>query len=113
MGASAQYFGLMFDRPRALEAIAMAVERLDCSASEIPFRLRLTLDGAGDFVAQLEPAPESTTASQALALVPWRVNSQDPCLHHKTTCRDVYVRARKSVAQAHKHRLNRAGCCPV
>jgi para-aminobenzoate synthetase/4-amino-4-deoxychorismate lyase len=102
MGASAQYFGLMFDRPRALEAIAMAVERLDCSASEIPFRLRLTLDGAGDFVAQLEPAPESTTASQALALVPWRVNSQDPCLHHKTTCRDVYVRARKSVAQAHK-----------
>ena len=102
MGASAQHFGLVFDRPRALEAIAMAVGCLDCSASEARFRLRLTLDGAGDFAAQLEPAPESAMGPQTLALVPWRVNSQDPCLHHKTTHRDVYIRARKSVAQAHK-----------
>lgn len=102
LAASARRFGLMFDRSRALEAIAMAVVGLDCPASEARFRLRLTLDGAGNFAAQLEPAPESITAPQALALVPWRVNSQDPCLHHKTTQRDVYVRARKSVAQIHK-----------
>ena len=85
MGASAQHFGLVFDRLRALEAIAMTVGCLDCSASEARFRLRLTLDGAGDFAAQLEPAPESAMGPQTLALVPWRVNSQDPCLHHKTT----------------------------
>ena len=102
MAVSAQCFGLMFDRPRALEAIALAVGRLDCPASASRFRLRLTLDRAGDFAAQLEPAPESAATPQALALVPWRVNSQDPRLHHKTTRREVYVRARESVAKIHQ-----------
>ena len=102
LAASALCFGMRFDRSRALEAIATAVGRLACPANEARFRLRLTLDGAGDFAAQLESPPESKSAPQALALVPWRVNSQDPCLHHKTNHRDVYVRARKSVAQIHK-----------
>ena len=101
MAASAQSFGLMFDRPQALAAIAMTIGRLDCSVGEARFRLRLTLDKAGEFSAQLEPAPESATAPQAVALVPWRVHSQDPCLRHKTTQRDVYIRARKSVAEVH------------
>lgn len=101
MAASAQSFGLMFDRPQALAAIAMTIGRLDCSVSEARFRLRLTLDKAGEFSAQLEPARESATAPQAVALVPWRVHSQDPCLRHKTTQRDVYIRARKSVAEVH------------
>ena len=40
-------------------------------------------------------------------LKPWRwclgrVHSQDPCLQHKTSQRDIYSRARKSVAEAHK-----------
>ena len=102
MAASAQRFGLMFDRSKADEVIAAAVNSLDCSSTEARFRLRLTLDGAGDFVAQLEIAPEPGTAPQALALVPWRVHSQDPCLQHKTSQRDIYIRARKSVAEAHK-----------
>ena len=102
MAASARRFGLMFDRTQALEAIAVAVGRVDRSASESCFRLRVTLDGAGDFAAQLEPAPESPASPQALGLVPWRVHSQDPRLLHKTTQRDIYIRARQSVAQDDK-----------
>lgn len=109
MAKSAGYFGIAFDATAAVAAIAAAVRDLQPTADDTKHRLRLELNGSGEFNARLSAAPQGAytkssrtqTQTQTLALVPWRVNSKDPALAHKTTQRQVYVRGRETVTSQH------------
>ena len=101
MARSAAYFGIDFSHSAALAAISCAAEQHAQTASEATYRLRLVLDGSGEFSAQLEDAPLTSADVQKVALVPWQVYSKDPALAHKTTQRHVYAQARAAVVVAH------------
>jgi para-aminobenzoate synthetase / 4-amino-4-deoxychorismate lyase len=90
MAASAEFFGLQFDRTRALDVLdeatfALALPGQDC----VSHRLRLTLDESGEIActtARLGPTKDVWT----VAISPQRVSSTDALARHKTNWREPY-----------------------
>jgi 4-amino-4-deoxychorismate lyase len=89
MAASAAVFGWCFDE-RGAEAALLGV------APPMAARLRLTLGPAGDFEATASPLPQTRTPWR-LGLAEARLQSDDPWLRHKTTCRAAYDAARAAL----------------
>jgi para-aminobenzoate synthetase/4-amino-4-deoxychorismate lyase len=86
MAASARLFGLPFDRAKAEQALARAVEK-----TAGPLRVRLSLDETGSckaVSAPLPPNPGHWTWHLSLE----RTQSKDLLLRHKTNWRDLYDR---------------------
>ncbi len=102
---SAYYFDIPCERVEALRTL----ERCAATLERRPLRVRLELDARGAL----------STAASPLNVVrrPWRValaeepvDAGEPLLHHKTTSREVYERARERVPDADDVLLrNRAG----
>ncbi len=90
MAASAAFFGLTFDRARALDVLAEATFALALPGQDrVAHRLRLTLDETGEIActtARLGPAKNVWTA----AISPHRVCSTDALARHKTNWREPY-----------------------
>jgi para-aminobenzoate synthetase/4-amino-4-deoxychorismate lyase len=92
MRDSARYFGFRCN-PRGIRDLC---ERRAAGFDRAPMRVRLILDSDGDVRIEHAPAVlDNTTLLLAIAKNP--VDSADPLLYHKTTRRDIYERARRSV----------------
>jgi para-aminobenzoate synthetase/4-amino-4-deoxychorismate lyase len=92
MRNSAEVLGLPFDRARASAALERAVP-----GAAAPLRVRLSLDEAGAFnctSAQVESAP----TRWRYAISPFRVNSVDQLLRHKTSWREFFDDERARLA---------------
>jgi para-aminobenzoate synthetase/4-amino-4-deoxychorismate lyase len=90
MQASAAFFGLSFDRARALDVLDEATYALALpSQDRCAHRLRLTLDESGEIActtARLAPAKDVWT----VALADQRLPSTDPLARHKINWREAY-----------------------
>lgn len=90
MQASAAYFGLTFDRARALDVLDEATYALALpSQDRCAHRLRLTLDETGEIActtARLAP----TKDVWAVAVAERRLQSSDPLARHKINWREAY-----------------------
>ncbi len=84
MEASAEAFGIAFDRSAALHALENAV-----AGAGDARRVRLTLDEQGQF-ACTTAALDECMQHWTYAVSPLRANSQDLLLRHKTTWREMY-----------------------
>jgi para-aminobenzoate synthetase/4-amino-4-deoxychorismate lyase len=82
MANSAAQFGLAFDRTAAMNALGAVT-------GEGPFRVRLTLDEAGQFACTFAPLPE-TPPFWTYAISPHRVSSADTLSLHKIDWRELY-----------------------
>ena len=92
MRNSAEVLGLPFDRARAIAALERAVP-----GAAAPLRVRLSLDEVGAFdctTAQVESAP----TRWRYAISPYRVNSADQLLRHKTSWRAFFDDERARLA---------------
>jgi para-aminobenzoate synthetase / 4-amino-4-deoxychorismate lyase len=95
LSASARYFGFVFDRAAADEALHKAV------AGELePVRVRLTLDRDGRLETGVDPPPSSAEGPVTLAIDEGRVDPGDALLFHKTTRRERYLRAARAHPRA-------------
>ena len=84
MQRSAAFLSLPFDLPSARRLLDEAV-----AGASRPLRVRLTLDEAGHF--ECETYPLGILPSQwSFAISPYRVDSGDELLRHKTTWRDAF-----------------------
>jgi para-aminobenzoate synthetase/4-amino-4-deoxychorismate lyase len=84
LAASADYFGYPLDAGAARAACARAV-----AGADGPCRLRLLVAPGGE--ARVERHPAGPTLAAIRACVARRpVDSHDPLLYHKTTCREAY-----------------------
>lgn len=91
MERSAAAFGIAFDRIEQ-------ETRLQALKAKADMRCRLTL--ARDGTVELVTAPFATaTRNWVVSLAKQRVNSDDPWLLHKTTCRRLYDEARATLRQ--------------
>jgi para-aminobenzoate synthetase / 4-amino-4-deoxychorismate lyase len=98
---SADYFSFKVDIP----TIRQELERLACSFSQQPQKVRLLVDekGRATFEADpIQPVEEGSHLKVCLASEP--VNSADPFLFHKTNHRQVYEQARLS-CQKENHQI--------
>jgi para-aminobenzoate synthetase / 4-amino-4-deoxychorismate lyase len=90
MQASAAFFGLPFDRGRALDVLDEATYALGLPSQErCAHRLRLTLDESGEIActtARLAPAKDVWT----VAIADRRLRSTDPLARHKINWREAY-----------------------
>ena len=84
MEASAEVFGIAFDRSAALQALEDAV----AGASDAR-RVRLTVNEQGQFGCTTASLGESASV-WTYVVSPMRVNSGDLLLRHKTTWREMY-----------------------
>ncbi|MDJ0665473.1 MAG: aminodeoxychorismate synthase component I [Acidimicrobiia bacterium] len=84
LGASADYFGIPFDRLRLRDRLEAAVEGGD------DLRVRLTLDRRGRASVTVALPPRADTGSVAVAVDHEPVDVRSPFLFHKTTRREVY-----------------------
>ncbi|MCX7819006.1 MAG: bifunctional chorismate-binding protein/class IV aminotransferase [Kiritimatiellae bacterium] len=87
--ASAEYFERRFDPAGVRSSLARAVH-----GAATPLRVRLRLDPQGRASVQAEPL-RNGPAVRIVGLARTPVRSDDPFLHHKTTHREVYERARR------------------
>ena len=93
---SAEYFGFVW-RPGQIRA---ALSRLRLRHARGCWRVRLTLNAAGEPQVIIEPLALARRRRWRLALAPWPVNSADPMLYHKTTRRALYERAAQSCPES-------------
>ena len=95
MTGSAAYFGFDFDAAatrRALESLVLAFDRQ-------PYRIRLLQPRDGAPKLEHVALRESATTTPALvALAARPIDPESPFLYHKTTNRDVYEQALRSVS---------------
>jgi len=91
MGSSARYFGRRFNRRRARQALARAVENLDHDPSR-PRRFRLLLDEYGEFHCE-HRAFEPPRGKVRIALYHRKTDPAQRWLYHKTTRRPLYAKA--------------------
>jgi para-aminobenzoate synthetase / 4-amino-4-deoxychorismate lyase len=89
---SAEYFGYPW-RPGQ---IAAALSRIRARHSHGHWRVRLTLNAAGEPDIKVQPIPPSDSHRWLLGLAPLPVDSADAMLYHKTTQRGLYERAAHS-----------------
>ena len=85
MEASAQAFGIGFDRDAALRTLAEAV-----AGQAGPLRVRLVLGEDGRFAATASPFAPWHGAAWSFTLSPVRLDSRDVLLRHKTDWRELY-----------------------
>ena len=88
LASSAQYFGFMFDRARALDALTDAVVGIIKGS----YRVRLVLTRAGQMAVEMAPLEKAVAGRvflTGISSVP--VDSRDPLLFHKTTHREPYT----------------------
>lgn len=89
LGRSAEYFGFRLDRAE----LERFLEEQSAALGPGPWRARLTVDREG--LPQMETRPlETLPALYTLGLALTPVDPSDSFLHHKTTNRAVYERAR-------------------
>lgn len=69
-------------------ALVELLEKLAAAQGQGDFRVRLTLGRAGDIT--LEAVPLIAVAAVTAVISPYRLDSQNPWLRHKTTVRDLY-----------------------
>jgi len=100
MEASAETFGIPYDRAAALQSLDAAV----ASAGD-PRRVRLTVDEQGKFGCTAASLGERASLWR-YAVSPVRVNSGDLLLRHKTTWREMYE-------EEHARLSREAGCDEV
>lgn len=95
MADSARYFGFDFDADAAEQALDSLVRTFDGQR----FRIRLLQhhNAAPRLEYQVIPCPERKMPP-VVGLAPEPIDPENPFLYHKTTRRDVYERARCSVA---------------
>ena len=93
---SAEYFGFGW-RPGQIRA---ALSGLRLRHAHGRWRVRLTLNVAGEPQVMIEPLALARYRRWRLALAPWPVNSADPMLYHKTTRRALYERAAQSCLES-------------
>ena len=86
---SAEYFGYAW---RAGQ-ISAALAGIRARHHHGRWRVRLTLNAAGEPDLAVQPMPPAASRRWRLGLAPFRVNSADPMLYHKTTQRGLYERA--------------------
>ena len=89
---SAAYFGY----PWRLGQIAAALTGIRARHRHDRWRVRLTLNAAGEPDLKVQPLPPVMSHRWRLGLAPFPVNSADPMLYHKTTQRGLYERATQS-----------------
>jgi para-aminobenzoate synthetase / 4-amino-4-deoxychorismate lyase len=89
LAASADYFGLRFDRDRADKEV-----RIACAASGQPRRVRVELSGSGALTVSLRDLPDAPTRPVRLGLAGGRVDSRDVRLFHKSVDRRTYDQIR-------------------
>ncbi len=89
---SAEYFGYPW-RPRQ---IAAALAGIRARHSHGRWRVRLTLNAAGEPDLKVQPMPPADSDRWRLGMAPFPVDSADPMLYHKTTQRGLYERAAQS-----------------
>ena len=92
MSASAEYFGLTFDRQEAGRLLAQLVEDL-----RGPSKVRLLLSREGSLACEaFDLPPDDGRRERRAGFAADPVDPADLFLYHKTTHRDVYERARAS-----------------
>jgi para-aminobenzoate synthetase/4-amino-4-deoxychorismate lyase len=89
LGASAGYFGFVFDEAKVRAALAEAAERLPAQAHKV----RLRLGPEGRTTVETEPATAPPPESVRVGMAPTPVDSASRWLYHKTTQRQVYAAA--------------------
>ena len=89
---SAEYFGHPW-RPRQ---IAAALAGIRASHPRGRWRVRLTLNAAGEPGLTFQPLSPTDSHRWRLGLAPFPVDSADPMLFHKTTRRGLYERAARA-----------------
>jgi para-aminobenzoate synthetase/4-amino-4-deoxychorismate lyase len=90
MESSAAFFGLKFDRARALDVLDEATYALALpSQDRCAHRLRLTLDETGE-IACTTARLASTKEVWTVALADRRLQSSDPLARHKINWREAY-----------------------
>ncbi|MCL5671585.1 MAG: aminodeoxychorismate synthase component I, partial [Acidobacteria bacterium] len=80
---SAEYFGFVW-RPGQIRA---ALARLRLPHAHGRWRVRLTLNAAGEPDLKVQPMPPADSDRWRLGMAPFPVDSADPMLYHKTTQR--------------------------
>lgn len=93
LGASAEYFGFRWNENAVVEALEeFSKFHRDCAC---PLRVRVVYSRRGG--VQIESAPlEPLPTPLRVAVSSPKVRPDDVILYHKTTCRDLYERARKA-----------------
>ena len=100
MADSARYFGFGFDRSAAARALATLARTFDGHR----YRIRLLQYRNGppalehEVICAGDGEEPSKSAYAVIAPAPRPINPDDPFLYHKTTRREVYERALRSVA---------------
>jgi para-aminobenzoate synthetase / 4-amino-4-deoxychorismate lyase len=91
MKASAATFGFSFDRHAARNELQAATFRLRTAR-----RVRLLLSPSGAVAIEVAPLPAAPEGPVAVAIAPLPVDASDFRLHHKTSDRAFYDRARNA-----------------
>ena len=86
MQSSAGYFGLAFDRDRAMQTLHHAIKHYH---SKTPARVRLVLNETGEFDVQISTLPPSHS-HWTYHLSEKRIQSNNSFLQHKTNWRELY-----------------------
>lgn len=88
--SSARYFDVPYDRARVRSALDEAV------GGTMPLRVRLLIGENGDCTVETAPLAGIGPGPMKVGFAASPVDVRDPFLFHKTTRRDVYMRARAS-----------------
>jgi len=91
--ASAGHFGFQIDPTAVGKVLGEAI------GERVPLRVRLTLSADGDLKCATQPfEPIPPGKSWIVRIAATRLDAADPLLHHKTTRRGLYERARGEFA---------------
>ena len=94
--ASAHYFGFKVDRAE----VCTYLTTIATAFSSSPQRVKIEVDRTGDIAHHTTAAPDTSTSKIRLKLSRIAVNSADRMLFHKTSCRDIYKNACRTVPDA-------------
>lgn len=93
LSASARELGLACPLDAVRSALTRAAWGLEAAS-----RLRLHLEPDGCFEVTVGPLPPPAAGPQAIVIAAQRLDSSDPWLRHKTTCRQVFEAARAGIS---------------
>ena len=98
MRKSAEYFGRLFDEPKARKRLRVAEEEMREQGAN--FRVRLLASANGETQLEWMPLESPTDGRVSLVLSDARTDPRDVFLYHKTTQRGIYDQGLKAARAA-------------